>query len=213
MSEPYVPPKFQESAYHCPSCGAYANQRWFPLYVEAGHFEQINDLTLSSCAHCRDYMLWRDGSIIYPDASPAPLPNADLPDAIKADYLEARSIINPSPRGAAALFRLCVQKLCKHLGETGKDINHDIAALVKKGLNPKIQKSLDIVRVIGNEAVHPGQIDLKDKPETAVSLCHLINIIADAMITQPKMIEELYAELPEDKRGHIAKRDNKTTGT
>jgi hypothetical protein len=209
MSEPYIPPKFNESAYHCPTCGAYANQKWFSVYTESGTYQHVPGLMLSICTHCRDYMLWKDGKIIYPDASPAPLPNPDLPDDIKSDYLEARSIINPSPRGAAALLRLCVQKLCKHLGETGKDINQDIKSLVTKGLNPKIQKSLDIVRVIGNEAVHPGQIDLKDKPETAVSLCQLINIISDAMITQPKMIEELYAELPEGKREHIAKRDNK----
>lgn len=157
-------------------------------------------------------MLWKAGNIIYPDASPAPLPNPDLPDDIKADYLEARSIINTSPRGAAALLRLCVQKLCKLLGESGKDINQDIASLVKKGLNPKIQKSLDIVRVIGNEAVHPGQIDLRDKPLTAVSLSQVINLIADTMITQPKMVEELYDELPEDKRDYIARRD-KTNGS
>jgi hypothetical protein len=145
--------------------------------------------------------------MVHPDSSSAPLPNADLPEDIREDYEEARSIINRSSRGAAALLRLCVQKLCKHLGESGKDINADIKALVKKGLNPTIQKSLDIVRVIGNQAVHPGQIDLRDQPETAIHLCQLINIIAEAMITQPKMIEELYAGLPETKRDQIHKRD------
>ena len=104
---------------------------------------------------------------------------------------------------------LCIQKLCKHLGEPGANINADIAALVKKGLNPKIQKSLDIVRVIGNEAVHPGQIDITDKPETAVNIASLINVIADAMITQPKAIEQLYQTLPEDKRQQIDKRDGR----
>ena len=78
--------------------------------------------------------------MIYPGSSPAPLPNPDLPEEIKADYEEARAIISRSPRGACALLRLCVQKLCGILGESGKDVNGDIAALVKKGLNPKIQK-------------------------------------------------------------------------
>lgn len=149
--------------------------------------------------------------MLFPDSSSAPLPNADLPEDIRDDFEEARSIINRSSRGAAALLRLCVQKLCRHLGQSGKDINSDIAALVKLGLNPAIQKSLDIVRVVGNEAVHPGQIDLRDKPETAVHLCQLLNIIADAMITQPRMIEELYAGLPDSKRDQIEKRDATTT--
>jgi len=150
--------------------------------------------------------------MIFPDSSAAPSPNPDLPADIKADYEEARAIISRSPRGACALLRLCVQKLCSFLGESGKDVNADIAALVEKGLNAKIQKSLDIVRVIGNEAVHPGQLDLRDQPTTATQLCSLVNIIADAMITQPKTIESLYAGLPETKRQQIEQRD-KPKGT
>ena len=138
------------------------------------------------------------------------MPNVDIPPDIKKDYEEARRIINRSPRGAAALLRLCIQKLCAHLGESGNNINDDISALVKKGLNPRIQKSLDIVRVIGNEAVHPGTIDLRDNPEIAVHLCKLINVIAEAMITQPKEIDTLYETLPPDKRAQIDRRDGKT---
>ncbi len=145
--------------------------------------------------------------MIYPDSSLAPLPNPDLPSDIVADFEEARSIVQRSPRGAAALFRLCIQKLCMHLGESGKNINTDIASLVKKGLNPKVQKSLDIVRVVGNESVHPGTIDLRDQPQTAVKLATLINMIADAKITQPKLVDELYNGLPEAKREEINKRD------
>jgi hypothetical protein len=95
------------------------------------------------------------------------------------------------------------------LGEPGKNINDDIAALVKNGLSPRVQMSLDIVRVIGNEAVHPGEIDLRDSPEIAISLCSLINVIADAMITQPKEIDALYATLPSEKLEQIDKRDGK----
>jgi len=51
------------------------------------------------------------------------------------------------------------------LGESGKDINADIGNLVKKGLSPLVQKALDTVRVVGNECVHPGTMDLKDDRE------------------------------------------------
>jgi hypothetical protein len=93
-------------------------------------------------------------------------PNADMPDEIAADHREgadhreAADIVARSPRGAAALLRLCIQKLCRHLGKPGRDINSDIAEMVREGLPASIQKALDIVRVTGNEAVHPGELEL-----------------------------------------------------
>jgi hypothetical protein len=146
--------------------------------------------------------------MIIPSTGSAPLPNPDLPEPLKTDYNEARSICGPSPRGAAALLRLVVQKLCKYLGQSGVDLNADIANLVSKGLSPKIQKALDVVRVIGNEAVHPGQIDLNDNPAIASQLFALVNLIVEAMITQPRAVDKIYDSLPESKRKAIDVRDS-----
>jgi hypothetical protein len=74
-------------------------------------------------------------------------------------------------------------------------------------LNPTVQKSLDVVRVIGNEAVHPGELDLRDDRDTALQLLRLIDVIAHQMISQPKAIAALYESLPEGKRKAIEKRD------
>ena len=204
---PYTPPKYNKSSFNCPFCNAYSNQLWADGYGYWDGYTNLKTVKFCVCTHCRNFSIWHDGSMIFPDSSQAPLPNPDLPGEIKKDYEEARKIINRSPRGAAALLRLCIQKLCASLGESGKNINNDIASLVKKGLNPKIQKSLDIVRVIGNEAVHPGTIDLRDNIGVATQLCKIINIIAEAMITQPKMIDNMYDELPEEKIKQIEKRD------
>jgi hypothetical protein len=207
--QPFTPPKNGGTSFNCPHCNGYAAQQWGNGYMHTGGLSEVAGVRFCKCSHCGDVSIWLKGAMIYPDSSQAPMPNADLPPEIKKDYEEARSIINRSPRGAAALLRLCIQKLCSHLGEPGKNINDDIAALVKKGLNPRIQKSLDIVRVIGNEAVHPGAIDLRDSPEIAVHLCKLLNVIVDAMITQPKEIDAVYGTLPSDKRDQIDKRDGK----
>ncbi len=136
-------------------------------------------------------------------------PNQDMDDEIIADYNEAASILQQSPRGASAILRLATQKLCKQLGESGKNLNTDIANLVKRGLSPQIQKSLDSLRVIGNNAVHPGEISVNDTPEIALALFKLINKIADTMITDIKEIDAIYDSLPEAQRAAIEQRDNK----
>lgn len=67
---------------------------------------------------------------------------------------------------------------------------------------------LDSVRVIGNNAVHPGQIDIKDNKELALSLLSFINLIVDNRITQPKKILDIYNLLPDSYRNSIERRDN-----
>ena len=163
---------------------------------------------VASCSNCKKVSLWHRDNLVYPQHSPAPPANADLPDHIREDYEEARKILNLSPRGAAALLRLVIQKLCQELGQKGKNINEDIAALVSEGLSQHIQQALDTVRVIGNNAVHPGQIDLRDDRATALSLFTFVNLIVDRMISGPKRIEEAYKGLPESAREAIERRDS-----
>lgn len=126
--------------------------------------------------------------MIYPYNTNLPLPNGDMPVDVKFDYEEARNIATISPRGTAKLLRLAIQKLCKHLGESGDNISSDIANQVKKGLPIKLQQALDSVRVIGNNAVHSGIIDLNDNFEITNKLFNFINIICDNQISQPRQI-------------------------
>ncbi|MDX2180300.1 MAG: DUF4145 domain-containing protein [Bryobacteraceae bacterium] len=145
--------------------------------------------------------------LVFPSGRVGPAPNPDLPEDIRLDFEEARIILNQSPRGAAALLRLCIQKLCAHLGEPGRDLNLDIRSLVRKGLPIQVQRALDVVRVVGNEAVHPGTMDLRDNTAIALKLLDLVNYIAEKMISEPKKHEALFNELPETKRQPIEKRD------
>ena len=213
----YKAPDVYEKSFNCPHCQAYSQQDWYlggkKKYIEqgiSGGCSPEDRIQLAYCIYCGDFSLWVDEQIIYPDIIGVPPPNKDLDDEIQNDYKEAASILSKSPRGAAALLRLAIQKLCRQLGETGGNINNDIANLVKKGLPERVQQALDIVRVVGNESVHPGEIDLNDNNEIAIRLFGLINIIADIMITQPKEIESLYNSLPEEKLDGINNRDSKT---
>ncbi len=162
---------------------------------------------ISQCFNCNDIAFWIGKRLVYPVTGEAPPPNPDLPEDIRRDYLEASSILDLSPRGAAALIRLSIQKLCKYLEQPGENINADIKALVAAGLDVRIQRALDAVRVIGNSAVHPGSMDLRDDKATAESLFRLLNLIAEKMISEPKHVDEVYATLPPGALAAIEKRD------
>lgn len=152
--------------------------------------------------------MWHNSKLVSPLASVVPDANSDLPPDIASDYDEASAILSKSPRGAAALLRLALQKLCVHLGTPGKNINDDIRVLVERGLPKPIQQAMDVVRVVGNNAVHPGQIDLQDDPSIAMQLFSLVNVVADVMITQPHKIATLYEGIvPPAQREAISRRD------
>lgn len=205
-------PEPKAKSFTCPHCGVLAMQVWsnfmtnFDREHTSGWTIQKN-MDVGMCDHCSKITIWLGNEMLYPSKPSVPIPNDDLDLKIKKDYNEAAEIVEKSPKAAAALLRLAIQKLCKQLGESGKNINNDIGELVKKGLPQKIQKSLDIVRVIGNESVHPGQINLDDNKETAYKLFDLINLIANTMITQPKEIDNLYDTLPKEKLKGITERD------
>ena len=151
--------------------------------------------------------MWIDDEYIYPDII-AEEANPDMPESVKRLYEEAGLIYNKSPRAACALLRLAVENLCQELGQVDRDINKNIAALVQKGLPPSIQKALDTVRVVGNKAVHPGQIAIDvDDVNTAKMLMRLLNMIVERMITESKELEEVYGLLPQSTREAIERRD------
>ena len=215
MKNIYIEPEVDKEAFTCPNCGVIAKQIWSYLFAGKYHMSQFR---VCCCEHCNKYSIWLDENddeddpnykMIYPANSNLPEPNDDLPDDIKKIYIEAKNVYNQSPRAACALLRLAIEKLCVFLGGKGDNLNNDIAELVKKGLASDIQRALDIVRVTGNDAVHPGQINIEDNLEMSTALFSLVNIIAEKLISDPKRIEELYSKLPQEKIEQIKKRDNR----
>lgn len=215
----YVAPAFRLKAFSCPFCNAYATFEWSHTKSEVWTRDSyITAIEIAKCHHCKEDTYWEvtdrkneydptAARMIIPNHSVAPLPHAEMPEGVAKDYMEARSIINHSPRGAAALLRLAVQRLCGELGEKSKDINADIARLVKKGLPLPIKNALDVVRVIGNNAVHPGKLSDEDIAEVAIPLFELVNAIVEDRIARPKALNELYLRLPEGARKAIDERD------
>ena len=229
----YVPPSVHATAFNCPFCDVLTTQTWYSLVakkrtsppgssmkvprfqnqrrnVQGGLIaeKELRHVFVSRCGECDDDIsVWIGDKLVHPQRGNAPLANPDLPKDVRRDYDEASSILDLSPSGAAALLRLALERLLKELKLPGKDLNDTIGELVKKGVADHIQEALDSVRVMGNEAVHPGQIDLDDDRATAEMLFVLLNLIVDKIISEPKRIAEVYAKLPAGPIKGIKKRD------
>ena len=210
----YIEPQKNLSKYTCPHCNTISQMEEDSHCFDSdvyntgkGGFGVRNRVTLHRCQCCGKKIIWVDNDYIYPDII-AEEANSDMPASVRQLYDEAGLIYNKSPRAACALLRLAIDRLCNELGETNREIDKNIGELVKKGLPETVQKALDVVRVVGNKAVHPGQIafDVDDKG-TATMLMHLLNIIVERMITEPNEINSLYQGLPESVKESIEKRD------
>lgn len=102
----YYPPIFKEEQFHCSLCGVYAKQFWANCNYSLWTQVYSTNMKISRCSHCDKISYWYQDKMIVPSSGTVEFPNPDMPEDCKADYLEAREIVNLSPRDAAALLRL-----------------------------------------------------------------------------------------------------------
>lgn len=215
MNKNYISPDLSKESFTCPHCGTLSLMRY--EYIGYDGPDAVSMLPrrgpgfeyviIASCLHSKGKTIWINDQYVYPDIV-AEEANPDMPEPVKQLYNEAGLIYSKSPRAACALLRLGIDRLCNELGENDRDINKNIGALVKKGLPQSVQQALDVVRVVGNKAVHPGQIDFDvDDVGTATMLMRLLNIVVERMITEPNEINSLYQGLPSSVKESIDRRD------
>jgi hypothetical protein len=92
------------------------------------------------------------------------------------------------------------------LAETG-ELNAGIGKLVAAGMPERIQQAMDILRITGNNAVHPGEIQIDDRPDAADSLFNLLNLNVDDRIAIPAQITDMYESMPAGAVEAVERRD------
>lgn len=207
----YEAPQINKKSFTCIYCDTLSQQEWYYSDVSSkGYFgcSGIGEfrLSTSTCNACNGKIIWKDNKIIEPKSSIAPVALEEMPEVVKSIYNEAATVVSDSPRSACALLRLAIENLCTDLVPSG-NLNTKIGKMVEQGLDVRVQKALDVVRITGNDKIHPGQISEVDTIEVAKSMFELVNFIVDKLIIQPSKIDNMFSGLPEEKKEQIKKRD------
>ncbi|MCX2717799.1 DUF4145 domain-containing protein [Helicobacter sp. MIT 21-1697] len=225
----YEIPSIDKKAFTCPHCNVLAQMEWKNLH-SGTTYDLGYSICIAVCQVCYEYSLWQKygflqkdkpqlvAEMLYPKQTAIP-PAEDMPQSIKALYIEASGVLGDSPRAACALLRLALEELMVYLRDNfaeykslkGKNINEDIKELVKLGLPAKVQKALDIVRITGNNAVHSmKELDINDNPQIAYKLFEILNFIIREMITRPKELDSIFEDnISEGEKAAIKRRDGK----
>src|SRR5580704_6457904 len=98
------------------------------------------NLHISNCHNCNGFSLWVSGLLVFPTKIDK------TPELVEEDVEEAAAILDKFPRGAAALMRICIQKVVPLLKDNGKELNQRVSSLVRKGLELEMQQAKEVLQ-------------------------------------------------------------------
>ena len=212
-STDYVEAAPDLDAFHCTysACGTFAQQ----IEVDVGFGASMAgpQWRARQCQRCFQAAVWVQlddpdrWMLAYPPNRLGTPPHSDMPPKVLAVYEEARAVAKSSPRSAAGLLRLALQMLVDELDPSRGNLDAKIGKLTSRGLDERVQRAMDVLRVIGNNAVHPGRIDLDEEEDIVPSLFGLLNVVVEQVISRPKQIDALYAGLAGEALQGIAQRE------
>lgn len=219
VAESDLPGLFKD-AFTCPHCGTYAHQKWYESVkfgnmvkiskhepyrlIQEGGFETMR---VSKCQRCFKSTLWSGDGIIYPWKIVVPQPNETIPKELREIYLEAGRVLDYSIRASGALIRLSLELLLRYINQNKESLDKNIGLLVSRGIPEKVQKALDFLRIKGNYSVHPESINMEEKREDVLFMFQLFNLVYEELINRYSKIDQLYENLPDEKKEHIRTRD------
>jgi hypothetical protein len=123
---------------------------------------RMANLHVSNCHSCNGFALWVGGLLVFPTRIDK------TPELVEEDVEEAAAILEKFPRGAAALMRVCVQKLVPLLEDNGKALNQRVSSLVRKGLEMEMQQSMEVLAVLRSDPAQLSQLESQADKETAL---------------------------------------------
>ena len=143
---------------------------------------KMANLHISNCHSCNGFSLWVGGLLVFPTRIDK------TPELVEEDLEEAAAILNKFPRGAAALMRVCIQKLVPLLEDNGKEFNQRVSSLVRKGLEMEMQQAEEVLQVLRGDSAQLNSLESQADRETALRLLDSLKAVLERRM--PKTQDE-----------------------
>ena len=167
--------------------------------------------SMTFCPDCRRLIVMLidasglDEEVIYPYAAMPINIGLEIPESLRADYLEAVRVLQISAKASAALSRRVLQGLLNEQGYGGGNLAKQIDSVLTesdpdKGLPLTVRKKIDAVRNFGNFSAHPitdvTTLQIIDvDPEEAEWCLEIVSELFDHYYVRPAEDTRKLAEL------------------
>src|SRR4051812_43900037 len=107
----------------------------------------VQNVSICYCFSCNEMCLWVYDQLVWPTRAGGRELEPVAPPDVRRECEETSQTLEASPRGAVALLRLAIEKLCKDLGVSDERLNDDLAFLIREDVDARVQKVLDAARI------------------------------------------------------------------
>ena len=150
-----------------------------------------------------------EGKVIYPDSSTVVNISTDVPESLRADFIEASKVLSVSPKASAALSRRILQSILREQGYTNRDLAKQVDAVLSETDSSKllplyIRNNIDAIRNFGNFSAHQQEDNITSEiidvePEEAEWCVQIVSDLFDHYYIRPaadrKKLDELNQKL------------------
>lgn len=135
----------------CPNCKE--------AIIKIGYYQYVIEESVGRGRRPMLGNLIRNGRIVWPRFAQRE-PGNDVPEVLKADYLEACEVLPISPKASAALSRRVLQAILREQGYASRDLARQIDDVLSethsdKVLPTSLRENVDVIRKFGNFSAHP----------------------------------------------------------
>jgi hypothetical protein len=167
----------------------------------------VQNVSISYCFSCNEIGLWVGDQLVWPVVVASPeLKKLEILAELSGDKGTMIEPLNASPRGAAALLHLAVEKLCLELGVGTYEPRPALAPAIQEEVDARVQNVLDAVKIIQDSSPPIEQNGLRDDRATADALPGFVNLICEKLIIEPRHLRALYTKVREGAQHNMDQR-------